>query len=99
MPLVLISGLPCSGKSQVAAQLAALLASAGQNVIVIDEDSLQLTRNESYRGLPPAPPPPGRALQHPTREGLGQVPLGCQAKLRQLATASDATCQSAAPLC
>ena len=57
MPLVLISGLPCSGKSQAAAQLAALLTGAGQNVIIIDEESQQLTRNESYKGCRPPPAP------------------------------------------
>ena len=60
MPLVLISGHPCSGKSQAAAQLAALLTGAGQHVIIVDEQSLQLNRNESYKGLWTPPPPSSR---------------------------------------
>lgn len=50
MPFILICGQPCSGKSSVTAQLAELLRVKGLEVVVVDEDSLHLDRNESYRG-------------------------------------------------
>ena len=50
MPLVVISGLPSSGKSTVAAALAEVCRQAGQEVVLVDEDSLHLQRNESYKG-------------------------------------------------
>ena len=61
MPLIVVAGLPSSGKSSVAAALAEACRALGQDVQVVDEDSLHLKRNESYKGalLPPlAPPPP-----------------------------------------
>lgn len=50
MPLILICGQPCSGKSSVAAQLEQLLQAKGLEVVVVDEESLHLDRNEAYRG-------------------------------------------------
>lgn len=50
MPLIVISGLPSSGKSSVVAALADACRAAGQEVQVVDEDSLHLTRNDSYKG-------------------------------------------------
>ncbi len=50
MPLIVVCGQPCSGKSAVTAQLADLLRAKGLEVVVVDEDSLLLDRNESYRG-------------------------------------------------
>ena len=73
MPLVLISGHPCSGKSQAAAQLAALLTGAGQHVIIVDEQSLQLNRNESYKGLWTPPPPRHPAPRAAPRRVIGSL--------------------------
>lgn len=50
MPLIVISGLPCSGKSKAAAVLAEVCRLRGQDVQIVDEDSLHLQRNESYKG-------------------------------------------------
>ncbi|KAI3423881.1 hypothetical protein D9Q98_009715 [Chlorella vulgaris] len=49
MPLIVISGLPCSGKSKAAAVLAEVCRLRGQDVQIVDEDSLHLQRNESYK--------------------------------------------------
>ncbi len=51
MPLVLICGQPCSGKSAVAAQLVQVLQARGISTCnLIDEPSLHLLRNTSYKG-------------------------------------------------
>lgn len=53
MALVVMCGQPCSGKSEAAACLAAALRSSVPDVTVrvIDESSLHLGRNESYKGI------------------------------------------------
>lgn len=53
MALVVLSGQPCSGKSTVAAALKQLLTTKGLEVIIVDEPSLCLKRNNSYKGGPP----------------------------------------------
>ena len=53
MALVVVSGQPSSGKSTASAQLKDLLQATGLEVSVVDESSLQLIRNESYRGGSP----------------------------------------------
>ena len=50
MPLVLICGQPCSGKSAVATQLAEMLRAKGLEVEVVGEDALHLDRNAAYAG-------------------------------------------------
>ncbi|GFR52741.1 hypothetical protein Agub_g15352 [Astrephomene gubernaculifera] len=50
MPLVVLSGQPCSGKSGIASKLAALFEQAGLTVELIDEPSLHLDRNAAYSG-------------------------------------------------
>ena len=50
MPLIVVSGLPSSGKSSAAAALADVCRALGQDVVVVDEDSLHLRRNDSYKG-------------------------------------------------
>lgn len=50
MPLVVLCGHPCSGKSHVAAQLAEMFRQKGVEVVVVDEASLHLERNAAYRG-------------------------------------------------
>uniref|UniRef100_A0A0E0BID4 Uncharacterized protein n=1 Tax=Oryza glumipatula TaxID=40148 RepID=A0A0E0BID4_9ORYZ len=54
MALVVICGQPCSGKSAAAACLAAALCSSTSDLTVriIDESSLHLGRNDSYKGIP-----------------------------------------------
>eukprot|EP01025_Chloroclados_australasicus_P068105 TRINITY_DN9449_c0_g1_i2.p1 TRINITY_DN9449_c0_g1~~TRINITY_DN9449_c0_g1_i2.p1 ORF type:complete len:292 (-),score=14.15 TRINITY_DN9449_c0_g1_i2:358-1233(-) len=48
MPLIVISGQPCSGKTSVALQLQELLLSKGLKVGILSEDSLLLDKNKSY---------------------------------------------------
>jgi protein KTI12 len=53
MPLVVVCGQPCSGKSGVAGALAALLQARSPHlkVVIVDEEGLHLDRNASYRGM------------------------------------------------
>ena len=50
MPLVIMSGQPCSGKSSLAAKLAASFRELNLETHVIDEPSLHLQRNTAYKG-------------------------------------------------
>lgn len=49
MPLIVLCGQPCSGKSSVAQQLQELLTAAGHPVHLVDEPSLHLERNACYQ--------------------------------------------------
>jgi tRNA uridine 5-carbamoylmethylation protein Kti12 len=53
MALIVMCGQPCSGKSAAAACLAAALRSSSSDLTVriIDESSLHLGRNDSYKGI------------------------------------------------
>ena len=50
MPLVMLCGLPCAGKTSVATMLAKYLKEAGQDVALIDDSIAHLSRNEGYKG-------------------------------------------------
>jgi tRNA uridine 5-carbamoylmethylation protein Kti12 len=51
MALIVICGHPCSGKSTVAQLLKkAIEASGAHTVVVLGEDSLNLTKPEAYKG-------------------------------------------------
>lgn len=50
MPLVVLCGQPCSGKSRIAAKLAEAFRALGHEVAVVDEPSLHLIRDQSYKG-------------------------------------------------
>ena len=50
MPLVMLCGLPCAGKTSVATMLATYLKKAGQDVVLVDDSVAHLSRNEGYRG-------------------------------------------------
>lgn len=50
MALIVVSGQPSSGKSTASARLKELLEARCLEVCIIDEPSLQLVRNKSYRG-------------------------------------------------
>ncbi|KAF5842848.1 chromatin associated protein KTI12-domain-containing protein [Dunaliella salina] len=53
MPLVVITGQPCSGKSTVAAQLMQVLQARGISTCnLVDEPSLHLPRNAAYKDVP-----------------------------------------------
>ncbi|KAA0171257.1 hypothetical protein FNF27_06376 [Cafeteria roenbergensis] len=48
MPLVVLTGGPCVGKSAVAAQLGGALEADGWRVVVVSDDSLRLPRHSLY---------------------------------------------------
>jgi protein KTI12 len=53
MPLVMMCGLPCSGKTLRAQQIAAFIAASDLKAVpvhVINDESLHLDRNEAYKG-------------------------------------------------
>lgn len=50
MPLVLLSGQPCCGKSTIAGQLAEHLRGHGLEVIVVSVETVGLERNAAYKG-------------------------------------------------
>ena len=51
MPLVLMCGLPCSGKSSRAQSLERfLMGDHGKNVQIIGDESIQIDKNEVYSG-------------------------------------------------
>ena len=49
MPLVILSGYPCSGKSLFALQLSEYLTSQGQNAVIVNEESLGISKAEGYK--------------------------------------------------
>ena len=67
MALVIVCGHPSCGKSRVVAQMVDELRQQGQEVVAVDEESLHLERNQSYKGegaagltcaaMPPKRPP------------------------------------------
>ena len=50
MPLVVFCGLPGSGKSTRALELFAHLKNLGRDVQIVNEESLNIDREEGYRG-------------------------------------------------
>ena len=50
MPLVVICGHPCSGKSNVAKLIEEDCKEKGIEVVLVDEEALYLTRDASYKG-------------------------------------------------
>jgi protein KTI12 len=58
MPLVVLCGIPASGKSRCAKILSDQFAAAGDTVVTISDDSLGFSRDKAYAGVAkPAPPP------------------------------------------
>eukprot|EP01031_Cornospumella_fuschlensis_P031462 gene31462-38028_t len=50
MPLIIVTGRPCTGKTTFASRLKDyLLASGKENVILVNEESLNLSKSESYQ--------------------------------------------------
>lgn len=64
MPLVVVCGQPCSGKSTVAARLAGLMQEQGAETLLIDEPSMHLTRDASYQSERSPPHLGGRDSGH-----------------------------------
>lgn len=50
MPLLVICGQPSSGKSSIAQRIAHICKEKGHEVIVVNEESSHLNRNDSYKG-------------------------------------------------
>lgn len=51
MPLVVLCGYPCSGKSRIAERIAKAIRQDGGNVVTISEESVHLGRNACYKGI------------------------------------------------
>lgn len=49
MPLVMLSGYPCSGKTRFAQQLSEYLVGQGQSVLIVNEESLGISKAEGYK--------------------------------------------------
>jgi hypothetical protein len=50
MPLVVICGIPCSGKTARALELAKHFTDSGKKVQLINEESLHITKADGYKG-------------------------------------------------
>lgn len=50
MPLIVVCGHPCSGKSKIAERVAKAIQQDGRHVVTISEESLHLGRNDCYKG-------------------------------------------------
>ncbi len=53
MPLIMMCGLPCSGKTHRAEQIAAFIAASDLKAVpvhVVNDEFLNLERNEAYKG-------------------------------------------------
>jgi protein KTI12 len=48
MPLIILCGIPCSGKTFRASEIAAYFDSRKKKVVIINEESLKLDKNDSY---------------------------------------------------
>ena len=51
MPLLIVCGQPCSGKSTITQRLAEKIKSLGTEVVVIDERTIALDRNAAFQGM------------------------------------------------
>jgi tRNA uridine 5-carbamoylmethylation protein Kti12 len=51
MPLIVLCGYPCSGKSRIAERIAKAIREDGGNVVTISEESMHLGRNARYKGI------------------------------------------------
>lgn len=49
MPLIVLSGPPCSGKTTRAKELYEHFTNLGKKVIIINEESLLINKNEGYK--------------------------------------------------
>jgi tRNA uridine 5-carbamoylmethylation protein Kti12 len=67
MPLVVICGIPCSGKTKHAQLLEKHFLESGKKVHLINEESLHIAKSDGYKGTqlrqrPNPPPPPHRVI-------------------------------------
>eukprot|EP00735_Rhodelphis_limneticus_P007237 TRINITY_DN19743_c0_g1::TRINITY_DN19743_c0_g1_i1::g.11302::m.11302 TRINITY_DN19743_c0_g1::TRINITY_DN19743_c0_g1_i1::g.11302 ORF type:complete len:277 (+),score=25.25,sp/Q4KLF3/KTI12_XENLA/40.37/6e-76,KTI12/PF08433.5/6.1e-89,AAA_33/PF13671.1/6.7e-14,AAA_18/PF13238.1/3.3e-09,AAA_17/PF13207.1/9.1e-08,APS_kinase/PF01583.15/1.4e-05,Zeta_toxin/PF06414.7/6.1e-05,AAA/PF00004.24/0.00023,AAA/PF00004.24/4.9e+03,AAA_28/PF13521.1/0.00069,MobB/PF03205.9/0.0022,MobB/PF03205.9/4.8e+03,SRP54/PF00448.17/0.0036,Mg len=49
MPLVLLCGFPCSGKTTLAKRLESELQALGKQVVIVSEDTLNISKKEGYK--------------------------------------------------
>ncbi len=50
MPFILFCGIPSSGKTTRAKELATYIEGMGHKVVVVNEESLKVDRNKTYQG-------------------------------------------------
>ena len=50
MPLIVLTGLPCSGKTILAIMLKVYLESKSMEVEIVNEESLNIDKNVGYSG-------------------------------------------------
>jgi tRNA uridine 5-carbamoylmethylation protein Kti12 len=48
MPLIIISGIPCSGKSAIAKRIFDHMQSSGRKVQMFTDESLHINKNQAY---------------------------------------------------
>ena len=68
MPLVIVTGGPCTGKTRLAARLAAVLSAGGHACVIVNEESIGVAKAAGYGGVSRGPPlhtrhPPQRRLR------------------------------------
>ena len=51
MPLIVIVGLPCSGKTAVSEVLCSFLRSKGKEVELVNEESVGISKQDGYASL------------------------------------------------
>lgn len=51
MPLLVLCGQPCSGKTVIADKLATKLSNLGNEVQIVNEEAVGLERNAAYKGI------------------------------------------------
>ena len=54
MPLVMLCGYPCSGKTTLAEEIRTHLEGVGKTVVVISDHSLGVDRNSTYHRFVPS---------------------------------------------
>ena len=54
MPLIVIVGLPCSGKTTVSEAIREYLVANGQEVELVNDESLGINKQEAYASMNPS---------------------------------------------
>jgi len=78
MPLIVMSGIPCSGKTLRAQQLRHYFEAKGIAVHLINEESLLIVRDHGYKGTAALSLPTLDSCSHRVRDARG-----CQMHVRR----------------